>query len=138
MKDASTAQSNPNNAPLGEQEMSVLSFVTENAPITVRQVLQEWGEPRGLARTTVLTMMERLRIKGHLVREHVAEGGSWVYAPSVPKQTLMRGVVQNFVEKSLGGTVAPFVAYLSEGHALSSLSDEEKNELRRLVASLED
>jgi predicted transcriptional regulator len=120
---------------LGDQELGVLSFVTENAPITVRSVAEQWGYPRGLARTTILTMMERLRLKGHLVRERTADEAAWVYTPAVPKQALMHNVVQNFVDKSLGGTVAPFVAYLSEGHALSQ---EEKDELRRLVAQMDE
>jgi predicted transcriptional regulator len=120
---------------LGEQELGVLSFVTEHAPITVRSVAEQWGYPRGLARTTILTMMERLRTKGHLVRERTVDEASWVYTPAVPKQELLHNVVQNFVEKSLGGTVAPFVAYLSEGHPLSSA---EKEELRRLVAQMDD
>ena len=38
---------------------------------TVAEVVERFGQPRGLARSTVLTMMERLRKKGHLSRQQV-------------------------------------------------------------------
>ena len=89
------------------------------------QAAEGFGAPRGLARSTVLTMMERLRQKGHLVRRQV-EG---VY--HTPRRRalgqVMRGVVRTFVEKTLGGSVSPFVTYLTEE---ASVSDEELAELR--------
>ena len=59
---------------LGEQELALLRFVTDRAPVTVRAALAQFGEPRGLARTTVLTVMERLRTKGYLRRQKTSEG----------------------------------------------------------------
>src|SRR5207249_331104 len=53
---------------LGDQELEVLRFVAEHAPISVGEVAERFGEPRGLARTTILTVMERLRKKGFLTR----------------------------------------------------------------------
>jgi predicted transcriptional regulator len=106
----------------------VLRYVTDHAPISVREVAAQWGEPRGLARTTVLTMMERLRNKGHLTR--TKRDGAFQYAPAVGKQELMQTLVQDFVQKTLGGSVAPFVAYLADAKDLSPV---EIAELRRLV-----
>ena len=57
--------------PLGEQQLDLLRFVTENAPITVGEMAKVYGSPRGLARTTILTVMERLRTKGYLSRKKV-------------------------------------------------------------------
>lgn len=117
---------------LGEQELQVLRYVTDHAPISVREVAAQWGEPRGLARTTVLTMMERLRKKGHLTRTQ--KDGAFHYAPAVGKQELMQTLVQDFVQKTLGGSVAPFVAYLADA---KDLSPAEIADLRRLVEAME-
>ena len=117
---------------LGKQELEVLRYVTDHAPISVRAVAEQFGEPRGLARTTILTMMERLRLKNFLTRHK--DGGSFQYAPAVPKSDLMRGLVRDFVEKTLGGSLSPFVAYLSD---TKNLSEDERNELRRLVDDME-
>jgi predicted transcriptional regulator len=56
---------------VGDQELALLRFIAETGPSTVGEVAEKFGEPRGLARSTVLTMMERLRQKAHLEREQV-------------------------------------------------------------------
>ncbi len=60
---------------LGDQELSLLRYVTDHAPITVREVAEQFGETHGLARTTILTMMERLRKKNFLTRRK--DGGAF-------------------------------------------------------------
>jgi predicted transcriptional regulator len=124
--------------PIGDQELAVLQFVTDHGtPVTVREVTQEWGERRDppLARTTILTMMERLRKKNLLVRAKSPDGSTFQYSPSLEKSVLMRGLVQDFVDKTLGGSVSPFVAYLADARDLSRTEIEE---LRRLVNNLAD
>ena len=117
---------------LGDQELQILHYVTDNAPISVREVVARWGDARGLARTTVLTMLERLRLKGFLTRKK--QGGVWVYAPTSSKTEVLQNVVRDFVQKTLGGQIAPFVAYLTETR---DISGEELAHLRQLVRDLE-
>lgn len=116
---------------LGEQESALLAWVAGKAPASVGQIVAGWGAPSGLARTTVTTMLERLRAKGYLRREKV--GASFVYAPQDEHETLLRGVVGRFVERTLGGSLDPFVAYLSD----ANLSDEQKSQLRALIERLD-
>jgi len=115
-------------ASLGDQELTLLRYVTDHAPVTVREAAAKFGEPHGLARTTILTMMERLRTKGYLTR--VKDAGAFEYVPVVAKKELMQGLVHDFVEKSLGGSLSPFVAYLTEAQGLS---ERELSDLRRLL-----
>ena len=116
---------------VGDQELALLRDIAETGPSTVGEVAERFGEPRGLARSTVLTMMERLRQKGHLEREQV--GGVYRYALLVSEGDLLRGAVQTFVEKTLAGSVSPFVAYLTE---TGEVSDDELAQLEDLVARL--
>lgn len=118
---------------LGEQELEVLRYIADHTPATVREVAQHWGEPRGLARTTILTMMERLRKKNFLLRTKNADD-AFAYAPAVPKTELMQSLVQDFVQKTLGGSLSPFVAYLADA---KDLSTTEMDALRRLVQDLD-
>ena len=113
---------------LGDQELTLLRYVTDHAPVTVREAAVKFGEPYGLARTTILTMMERLRSKGYLTR--AKDAGAFEYRPVVAKKELMHGLVHDFVEKSLGGSLSPFVAYLTEA---KGLSERELSDLRRLL-----
>jgi len=117
---------------LGEAELEVLRFVSDRDGTTVREAAEHFGASRGLARTTVLTMMERLRKKGFLTRED-ADGG-FRYRPSQSKATVLRGLVGDFVERSLGGSLQPFVAYLAEKRGVTA---DELAELRSLVDELE-
>jgi predicted transcriptional regulator len=64
---------------LGEQELEVWRFIADHAPVTGRAVVEQFGRERGLARTTVLTVIERLRQKGYLTRRH--REGVFHYSP---------------------------------------------------------
>lgn len=117
---------------IGRAEMEILHFIHDHHPITVRLVAEQFGESRGLARTTILNVMERLRKKGHLTRRQT--DGIYQYSPRLAKADLMRGLVREFVDRSLGGSLSPFVAYLTEeGH----LTDGELGELKQMVRDLE-
>jgi predicted transcriptional regulator len=118
---------------LGEQELALLRHVADAGPSTVGEVADRFGTPRGLARSTVLTMMERLRHKGHLGRR--LADGLYRYRASESSTELVRGVVRRFVERTLGGSVSPLVAYLDD---TAELSDEELRALRQVVERLSD
>ena len=46
----------------------------------------------------------------------------------------MRSLVREFVDKVLGGSLSPFVAYMSE---VEEISDEELHELKQIVRELD-
>ena len=117
---------------LGAQELAVLRHIADRDAETVGEVAESFGEPRDLARSTVLTMMERLRKKGFLNRRLV--DGVYRYQARASSAELTRGAIRRFVERNLGGSVAPFVAYLSESTALT---DAELKELEDVVARLQ-
>lgn len=117
---------------IGDQELALLQFVSERGGATVGQAVEGFGGPRGLARSTVLTMMERLRRKGHLTRRQIE--GVYRYQPRTAPGAAVRQAVERFVARTLGGSVTPFVAYLAERERLS---DEELAELERLLERLQ-
>jgi predicted transcriptional regulator len=118
--------------PLGDLELEVLRFVAENAPLSVGVAAQQFGVPRGLARTTILTIMERLRKKGYLARSKHERPAR--YSPRISQNKVEQGLVREFVEKTLAGSLSPFVAYLADA---KDVTDEELVQLRRLVDDLE-
>ena len=117
---------------VGDQELALLRFISERGQATVAEAVEGFGQPRGLARSTVLTMVDRLRRKGHLTRrlvDHV-----YTYAPRTDHTTAVRHAIASFVERTLGGSVSPFVTYLAER---KELSDEELAELESLLSRLQ-
>jgi predicted transcriptional regulator len=119
-------------ASIGQAELEVLQYVQEHHPVTLRQVADHLAAARGVVRTTVLNVLTRLCRKGYLSRRKVE--GVFHYAPKVAKGQVLRGLVRDFVQGALGGSVSPFVAYLANE---ATVTDEELAELRQLVAELE-
>jgi len=117
--------------PAAQQELRFLRYVAERGPISVGQVAEELGRELGLARSTVLTVMERLRRKGHLTRRR--SDGVFLYSSTVGLDRLLQDTVGQFVERSLGGSVLPFAAWLSQR---VDVSEAELAELRSIVARL--
>jgi predicted transcriptional regulator len=117
---------------IGDQELALLQYLAERGGASAGQAAEEFGAPRGLARSTVLTMMERLRAKGRLDRRQV--DGVYQYTSPTGAGEVMRDVVKSFVEKTLGGSVSPFVTYLTEE---AEVSAEDLAELEELVAKLQ-
>ncbi|XHS32446.1 BlaI/MecI/CopY family transcriptional regulator [Pseudoxanthomonas sp. UC29_72] len=117
---------------IGDAELALLQYIGEQGEATVGEVAAGFGEARGLARSTVLTMMERLRTKAYLRRKQV--DGVYRYAATAGQDAVVQGAVQSFVEKTLQGSVSPFVAWMSQR---SEVSDDELAELEALVAKLQ-
>ncbi len=115
---------------LGEQEMALLKHISEKSPITVREVAQFFESQ--LARTTVLTMMERLRKKGFLARSRL--DGVFHYTAKFETGDVLKSKISDFVEKTLGGSVGPLVNYFISS---SNLSDKEVTQLKELAERIE-
>lgn len=117
---------------IGDQELALLHYLAEHQNATVGEVAAQFGEARGLARSTVLTMMERLRAKSYLKRRHV--DGVYRYSTATGPGEAMNNVVGQFVEKTLSGSLSPFVAWMSQK---AEVSDSELAELEALVSKLQ-
>ncbi|HEY1603705.1 MAG TPA: BlaI/MecI/CopY family transcriptional regulator [Pirellulales bacterium] len=117
---------------LGPLELDVLQYVADHHPITVREVARYFAETSGQARTTLLTIMERLRSKGYLGRRKV--DGVHQYRPKITKADLLHGLVGNFVEDVLGGSMSPFIAYLAKA---PNLTEAEARRVEQLLRELE-
>ena len=119
-------------ASIGDQELALLQHLAQSQSASVGEIASGFGEPRGLARSTVLTMMERLRAKGYLRRRQVK--GMYRYNAATGPGEVMRSAVGSFVEKTLSGSVSPFVAWMAEH---GEVSDDELAELKALVKQLQ-
>lgn len=117
---------------IGDQELALLQYIATQGDASVGEVASAFAESRGLARSTVLTMMERLRGKGFLRRRQV--DGVFRYSGTRGPEDAVRGAIGKFVENTLQGSVSPFVAWMSER---GRISDDELAELEALVADLQ-
>lgn len=102
---------------VGDRELDLLRWIEGEGDATVGEAAEGFGDAAGLARSTVLTMMERLRKKRLLERRAV--DGIYRYRLAVSAGDVTRRAIADFVEGTLGGSLAPFVAYLAERERLT-------------------
>lgn len=117
---------------IGRAELEILHYITDHHPVTVRQVAEHFAATKGHVRTTVLNVMERLRKKGFLKRKK--DDGFFQYSPRLLKAALLHRLVRDFVQRALGGSLAPFVSYLLDD---ASLTADELAQLKQLVRELD-
>lgn len=119
-------------ARLGELELAVLKTIWEHQPCTVQQVAKILGKRRGCARTTVLTVMQRLHAKDFLKRRKV--GKVFHYVPTEGRNKVISRLIGQFLDKVLDGSALPFVTYLTER---KDLTQEQVAALRAIAKKLE-
>jgi predicted transcriptional regulator len=118
---------------IGQAESEILRFVADRQGATVTEVADYMAETKGQSRNTVMTVMERLRAKGFLQR--TKDDAVYRYSAVAPKERVMEGLVQDFVDGVLGGSVSPLVAYLTKR---IDVTDDQAAELQELVARLKE
>lgn len=118
---------------LGELELEVLKTLWEHPGSTVQELTDILGRERQYARTTVLTVVQRLHAKGFLKRKKVE--GVLRFWPAEERGQVLSRLIGQFVERVLDGSAAPFLAYLSH---TKDLTEEQAAQLRAIVKELEE
>ena len=113
---------------LTEQELEIMKVIWERPSVTVRDVYEALREKKTVAYTTVMTMMNILEAKGHLVKR--PEGRAYVYEPSQAQTQVISGMVQDFVDRVFDGSAQPLVLSLLRE---KKLSREDLDEISRLI-----
>ena len=112
---------------LTEQELEIMKVIWERKAATVREVYEALRERKTVAYTTVMTMMNILESKGHLVKR--PEGRAFVYESSQARTQVVSGMVQDFVDRVFDGAAQPLVLSLIKERKLSRKDLEEISRL---------
>ncbi|MFB6098587.1 MAG: BlaI/MecI/CopY family transcriptional regulator [Salinibacter sp.] len=118
---------------LGETEMEVLHHVWDLGEATVADVRERILEDRDVAYTTVMTVLKKLAEKGYL--EYYKDGRSYVYQPAEEPDAVQHSLLQRLMEKVFQGSASALVQTLVQRE---DLSDEERKEIKALIAALEE
>jgi len=120
---------------LGETEIEVLRLIWEHQPCTERQISDLVRQQRSVGRTTVLKTMQRLEAKKLLVR--VPGQGPVRFRAAVSEHRVLPQLIRRFVERVLGGSPDPLVAYLADSHHLSAKDLESLRTIARKIQERE-
>ncbi len=116
---------------LGETEIQVMRLIWQHQPCTERQISDLVRQERHVARTTVLKTIQRLEAKKLLVR--VPGEGPVRFRAAIEESRVLPKLIRRFVEKILGGSPEPLVAYLAESRNLSAKDLESLRNIARKV-----
>lgn len=117
---------------LGELELELLKTVWKHPGSTVQELAELISLDRTYARTTVLTVVQRLHAKGFLRRQKVE--GVFRFWPTEEEGAVISGLIRQFVDKVLDGSAAPFLAYLAKANKLTRAQSAQ---LQAIVEELE-
>jgi BlaI family penicillinase repressor len=119
-------------SPVSDAERQVLQALWERGPSSVRE-LHAWlrGQGQDWARTTVITLLQRLEGKGYVAADK--SGHAFWYHATVTRDELVRRRMGELADDLCGGEWAPLLLAFTER---SRLSDIEIAELQKLVDEL--
>lgn len=112
---------------LGQLELEVLKLAWDQPGSSVNDLTDALLQQKSYARTTVLTVIQRLHKKGFLSRKK--QGGSFRYFPTDTEKKVMGGLTKRFINKAFGGSAFNLVQHLTQ----TELSEDELDEMRKLI-----
>ena len=106
-----------------------MKVVWDRNRVTVRDVYEALRARRQVAYTTVMTMMNILEQKGFL-KKSAGEDRAYIYEPARSRQSVMREMVTEFIDRVFSGSANPLMVHLIEDEHLTK---KDIDELRKLV-----
>jgi predicted transcriptional regulator len=113
---------------LSDLQMDVMRALWSGGERTVAEVTQALQPDRGLAHTTVSTLLTRLQKRGLVARRR--DGRQLVYRALVDESQVRRSMVSGLLGSLFGGDAQALVAHLVSE---DSISADDLAEVRRLL-----
>jgi len=101
---------------LGDLQLAIMRVLWQRGEATVADVHETLEPERGLALTTIATMLAKLEKKG--VVDHRAEGRRFVYHPTVDEGQVRRSMVSELTSQLFRGDVTALVNHLLSEHEI--------------------
>ena len=117
---------------LGDLQLAIMRVLWNHGEATVADVHETLEPERGLALTTIATMLTKMEKKG--VVDHRADGRRFIYRPLVSEGQVRRSMVSDLTSQLFRGDVTALVNHLLSEHDIDS---EELAQLREMIAARE-
>lgn len=117
---------------LGDLQLAIMRVLWQRGEATVVEVHEELEPERGLAPTTIATMLTKMEKKG--VVGHRLDGRRFIYEPRVSEPDVTRSMVSELADRLFGGEVTALVSHLLAEH---EIQPDELAVLKRQIAEFE-
>lgn len=113
---------------LGDLQHAIMKVLWQRGEATCAEVHGTLHPSRGLALTTIATMLRKMEHKG--VVAHRSEGRQYVYRPLISEDEVRSSMLNELLERLFEGDPAALVSHLMTDH---EIEPEELAELQRLL-----
>ena len=117
---------------LGDLQLAIMRVLWGQGEASVAEVHEALEAERGLALTTIATMLAKMEKKG--VVGHRAEGRRFLYRPLVDEGQVRRSMIAELTSQLFRGDVSALLNHLLSEHEIDS---GELAQLKALVAARE-
>ena len=118
---------------LGDLQHAIMQVLWARGEATSADVHAALLDERGLAPTTIATMLRKMEDKG--VVAHRTEGRQFVYRPTVSEAEVRRSMVDELVERLFAGDPAALVSHLVSDRRIDP---DELERLQQLLDAVDD
>jgi predicted transcriptional regulator len=117
---------------VGELQLAILKVLWQRGESTAADVHAALVAARGLAPTTIATMLKKMEARGLVM--HREEGRRFIYRAAVTEENLTRSMVTDLTDRLFDGKASELVSHLLAEH---DIDRSELAELERLIAQAE-
>lgn len=114
-------------------EWQLMECLWEKSPRSGREAVDDLRKRAGWSRSTTLTMLRRMSEKGLIARNSDCE--PFLYSPSVQRSDAVKDETRSFLDRVYKGSVSMMISAMTKEQ---TLSNEDVNELRKILRQLED
>jgi predicted transcriptional regulator len=107
----------PETHQLTDLQIALMRVLWERREATVAEIAEALREERGLAQTTIATLLSRLEKRG--VVRHTTRARQFVYYPLVTESEVQRSMVTELTERLFDGNVTALMTHLLSGREVS-------------------
>src|SRR5213079_2696791 len=122
----------PGRHQLTELQLAILRVIWDRSEATVQDIWEALHAERGLAQTTVATMLSRLERRGVVTRR--AQSRQYHYRAAVTEREVQHSMVGELTERLFDGDVTALVQHLLNG---VDVSPGDLAKIREMIARVE-
>ena len=116
----------------GELQLAILRVLWASGEATASDVHTALHAERGLAPTTIATMLKKMENRGLVI--HREDGRRFIYRPAVTEEAVTRAMVSDLTDRLFGGKASELMGHLLAEH---DIDRAELAELNRLISQAE-
>lgn len=117
---------------LGELQLAIMRVLWSRGEASAADVCTALFRERGLAPTTIATMLKKMEAKG--VVAHRSEGRRFIYRPTVTEDEVTQTMVADLTSRLFAGNASALVSHLISNHEIDA---DDLAEIKQIIRKAE-